>query len=251
MLRPIRAVTVDFWGTLVFEGPRADDRYKERRLADFETILLGAGFRVGARALAKGYEQSGRELSWVWSENRDVPVLRHVASVLEAAEPGLSARVSGATLEALIEAYAAPALQVPPKPDAGARAGLEALAARGLRLAVVSNTMRTPGRTLRRILEGHGLLAPFQHLTFSDEVGVRKPAAEIFRLTLEVLGISPAEAVHVGDDAVLDVQGAREAGLRTVQVVPAGREPASPAPDLVIEGLVDLPGAIECLERRA
>jgi hypothetical protein len=33
--RPIRAVTVDFWGTLVFEGPRADDRYRERRLADF------------------------------------------------------------------------------------------------------------------------------------------------------------------------------------------------------------------------
>jgi len=26
--RPIRAVTVDFWGTLVFEGPRADDRYR-------------------------------------------------------------------------------------------------------------------------------------------------------------------------------------------------------------------------------
>jgi HAD superfamily hydrolase (TIGR01509 family) len=112
-------------------------------------------------------------------------------------------------------------LQVPPKPDTGARGGLEALAARGLRLAVVSNTMRTPGRTLRRILEGHGLLAPFQHLTFSDEVGVRKPAAEIFRLTLQALDIPAAEAVHVGDDAVLDVQGAREAGLRTVQVVPA------------------------------
>lgn len=251
MPSPVRAVTVDFWGTLVFEGPRADDRYRERRLTGFETVLRSAGFRVAPRALARGYEQSGRELTWVWSENRDVPVLRHVASVLEGAEPGLSARVSGATLEALVEAYAAPALLVPPNPDTGARAGLEALVARGLRLAVISNTMRTPGRTLRRILEGHGLLAPFQHLTFSDEVGVRKPAAEIFRLTLEVLGIPAAEAVHVGDDAVLDVTGAREAGLRTVQVVAAGREPASPAPDIVIEGLGDLPGAIETLERRA
>jgi hypothetical protein len=36
-----------------------------------------------------------------------------------------------------------------------------------------------------------------------------------------------------------------------VQVVPAGREPASPAPDVVIEGLGDLPGAIETLARRA
>jgi len=249
--RPVRAVTVDFWGTLVVEGPRADDRYRERRLTDFESILRAAGFRIAARQLARGYEQSRRELTWVWSENRDVPVLRHVASVLEGAEPGLSARVMGATLEALVEAYAGPALLVPPKPDMGARAGLEALVARGLRLAVVSNTMRTPGRTLRRILEGHGLLAPFQHLTFSDEVGVRKPAPEIFRLTLEVLGIPAAAAVHVGDDAVLDVQGAREAGLRTVQVVPAGGEPASPAPDVVIEGLGDLPGALETLEGRA
>jgi HAD superfamily hydrolase (TIGR01509 family) len=249
--RPVRAVTVDFWGTLVVEGPRADDRYRERRITDFEVILRGAGFHVAARQLARGYEQSGRELTWVWSENRDVPVLRHVASVLEGAEPGLSARVTGATLEALVEAYAAPALLVPPKPDPGARAGLEALVARGLRLAVVSNTMRTPGRTLRRILEGHGLLAPFQHLTFSDEVGVRKPAPEIFRLTLAVLGIPATAAVHVGDDAVLDVQGAREAGLRTVQVVPAGGEPASPAPDVVIEGLGDLPGALETLEGRA
>ena len=251
MSRPIRAVTVDFWGTLVFEGPRADDRYQERRLTDFEAILRAAGFRVAARQLARGYEQSGRELTWVWSENRDVPVLRHVASLLEGAEPGLSARVTGATLDALIEAYAAPALLVPPKPDTGARAGLEALAARGLRLAVISNTMRTPGRTLRRILEGHGLLTPFEHLTFSDEVGVRKPAAEIFRLTLEALGIPAAETVHVGDDSVLDVKGAREAGLRTVQVVAAGREVASPAPDVVIEGLGDLPSAIETLERRS
>lgn len=250
MPRPIRAITVDFWGTLVFEGPRADDRYRERRLADFEAILGKAGFRVAVRDLARGYEHSGRELTWVWSEDRDIPVTRHVASILEGAEPGLSARVNGPTLEALADAYAAPALLVPPKPDDGARRGLEMLTARGLRLAVISNTMRTPGRTLRRILEAHGLLAPFHHLTFSDEVGVRKPAAEIFRMTLSALGVAADEAVHVGDDARLDVEGARNAGLRVVQVVAAGRDAASPAPDLVIEGLSALPEAIDTLERR-
>ena len=251
MARPIRAVTVDFWGTLVFESPRSDDRYRERRLADFETILGRAGFRVAGRDLARGYEHSGRELTWVWADNRDIPVTRHVASILEGAESGLSARVSGATLEALVEAYAAPALLVPPKPDEGARGGLTALAARGIRLAVVSNTMRTPGRTLRRILEMHGLLSPFHHLTFSDEVGVRKPAAEIFRVTLAALGVSAEEAVHVGDDATLDVAGAQTAGLRVIQVVASGREAATtPAPDLVIEGLGALVEAIGALERR-
>src|SRR4030065_197831 len=73
--------------------------------------------------------------------------------------------------------------------------GLRRRAARGIVLAVVSNTMRTPGVALRKILEGHGLLASFTHLTFSDEVGVRKPAAEIFRLTLDKLGMEAPGAV--------------------------------------------------------
>ncbi len=242
----IRAVTVDFWGTLVFEGPAADDRYRQRRVADFETILAAEGLRVSARALLRGYEASGRELGRVWARNQDVPVARHVTSLLEGAESGLSARVSPGTLEALVEAYARPALLVPPRADEGAVDGLGRLVARGIVLAVVSNTMRTPGVTLRKILEGHGLLAPFAHLTFSDEVGVRKPAAEIFRLTLDRLGVPAAEAVHVGDDPVLDVQGARNAGLRVIQVVAAGREPA--APDLAIAGLGELPEALGRLE---
>jgi HAD superfamily hydrolase (TIGR01509 family) len=244
----IRAVTVDFWGTLIFEGPSADDRYRQRRLADFERILAGAGFAVPSHALAAGYDRSARELARIWAESRDVPVERHVAFVLDGAQAGLSARVPAETLGALAEAYAGPALLVPPRADDGARHALEALARRGLALAVVSNTMRTPGRALRVVLEGHGLLAPFAHLTFSDEVGVRKPAPEIFHLTLARLGVSPGEAVHVGDDPVLDVAGARSAGMRVIQVAPE----AGPAgADLAIGGLAELPGAIARLDGRA
>lgn len=63
-------------------------------------------------------------------------------------------------------------------------------------------------------------------MTFSDEVGVRKPAAEIFADTLRRVGGDAASAVHVGDDEILDVDGARKAGLRVVQVV--GRAATSP-----------------------
>lgn len=245
----IRAVTVDFWGTLVFDGPGSDDRYRERRLADFGAILARAGLAVPAASLAQGYERSARELARIWAERRDVPVLRHVTSLLEGAEPGLSARVAAATLDELVEAYGRPAVLVPPGADPGARAALTALAARGLRLAVVSNTMRTPGTALRRILAHHGLLECFAALSFSDEVGVRKPAPEIFTLTVARLGARPAEAVHVGDDPVLDVEGARAAGMRVVQVGGDGRA-AAPAPaDAVIGSLAELPAALERLER--
>jgi putative hydrolase of the HAD superfamily len=244
-------VTLDFWGTLVQEGPRTDDRYKQHRLAAFEVILAGAGLRVSLGGLARGYEASARELAWVWAENRDVPVLRHVTSILEGAEAGLSARVSEETLEALVGAYCRPALLVPPAADEGAGEALRALAARGLRLAVVSNTMRTPGSALRKILEAHGILRAFAYLVFSDEVGVRKPAAEIFHVALREIGVDPAEAVHVGDDATLDVLGARNAGLRVIQVLAPGRAAGPPEPDLVIEGLRELPRALARLEGQA
>jgi putative hydrolase of the HAD superfamily len=251
-VRRVRAVTVDFWGTLITQPPQADDRYRERRLADFRTILRRVGLTVSPAALGRGYEHSARELESVWARNRDLPPLRHVASILEGARAGLSARVPRAVVDELVEAYARPALLVPPPADTGAGEGLRALAARGIRLAVVSNTMRTPGRALRRMLEHHGLLAPFAHLTFSDEVGVRKPAAEIFHLALRALGAEPGESVHVGDDAMLDVHGARRAGMRAVQVV-AGGKPGSgeQAPDLVIADLGELPRAIAALESAA
>jgi putative hydrolase of the HAD superfamily len=81
-------------------------------------------------------------------------------------------------------------------------------------------------------------------LTFSDECGIRKPAPEIFLRTLSAMGVAPDEAVHVGDDPVLDVEGARDAGMRTVQVTSSGRATGPVKPDAVVTRLGDLPAAL-------
>jgi putative hydrolase of the HAD superfamily len=112
--------------------------------------------------------------------------------------------------------------------------------------------MRTPGTVLRQLLDRHGLLAGFAHVTFSDEVGVRKPDPEIFALTLRALGVEPAAAVHVGDDAVLDVLGARNAGLRAIQVTShAASVPEGQRPDATIANLTGLPDAVARLDGKA
>lgn len=247
----IEALTVDFWGTLISDGPHADDRYRLRRVRDFGTILTAAGLSVTVAALDRGYAVSGRELGRLWSEHRDIPVEGHVAAILDGAQAGLRARVTPETIAALVEAYSRPALVVPPAADPRARAGLEAVQARGIRLAVLSNTMRTPGVALRRVLALHGLLAPFAHLTFSDEIGIRKPAPEIFHQTLAHLGVVPARAVHVGDDPVLDVGGALAAGMRVIQVLPPGSPMSSPAAHRVIRHLGELPDAVAELDAEA
>lgn len=245
----LRAVTFDGWGTLFLDSPAADEGYRRQRLAGIGSVLGARGVAVDAPDLERAYVAAGQRLARLWEGSRDLDVGGHVTALLEAVDPALPSRLSADALDELVDAYSVPALRVPPAVDPGARATLDALAARGLALGIVSNTMRTPGRVLRQVLDRAGLLAPFSAVTFSDERGIRKPDPEIFRLTLRELGVDAAEAVHVGDDPVLDVEGARDAGLRVVQVAGRDRGAAPVRPDATIRSLADLPAALDQLDR--
>ena len=245
----IKAITIDFWGTLLFDPPSSDNRYKGRRMKDFETLLAGAGVPVPVATLERAYDASGSYLGRLWQANRDVPVAEHVTAILRLAHPELPGRVPADVMEALVDAYARPILLVPPAVDVGAGEALRALRAQGYVLAVVSNTMRTPGAILRKLLERFGLMEYFAHATFSDEVLVRKPDPQIFALTLRALGSDPSESVHVGDDGVLDVEGARAAGMRAIHVTSASLKAlGARRPDAVIASLAALPAAVAELE---
>jgi putative hydrolase of the HAD superfamily len=234
---------------LLLDPPASDNRYKRRRMADFETILGGLGVKVSAGALDRAYEDSAGVLGRLWAQNKDVPVTEHVRAILVALDPHLPAHLPDEAMPALVDAYARPALLVPPAVDEGARPALTQLRARGVALALVSNTMRTPGVALRKVLERYGLLEYFAHTTFSDEVGIRKPDPAIFGLTLRALQVEAAAAVHVGDDPILDVLGARRAGLRVIQVTRASLEAlGAQRPDTVVPSLATLPDAVASLD---
>ena len=243
----VQTITVDLWGTLLFDRPSTDNRYTRRRLADLQSLLAAAGVTVATAALDRAYEESGAYLNRIWATQRDVPVDDHIRVILAAIDPGLPRRVPPPLMTALIDAYSRPILVVPPAVDDTALAALESLSGGGYRLALISNVMRTPGAALRRLLEQFRLLGYFQHTTFSDEVRIRKPAPEIFHLTLRAVAGEPETSVHVGDDPVLDVQGARAAGMRVIQVT-SSKAARGPRPDLTISRLAELPEAIEQLE---
>lgn len=247
---PVRTVLLDFWGTLILDSPASDNRYQRRRVAAFDTLLRDEGFDVSVPELMDAYEASGDYLQEVWSTGRDVPVVEHVTAILRALDETLAREARPALLAALVEAYASPALLVPPAVDDGAHAALAHLRDAGIALAIVSNTMRTPGATLRRVLARFELLDYFDYLVFSDEIGVRKPRPEIFMRALRAVGGEIRSAVHVGDDPVLDVAGARAVGLRVVQVVTerSGKPPAAERPDRTIMRLEELPAAIATLD---
>ncbi len=85
---------------------------------------------------------------------------------------------------------------------------LEALAVT-FTLGVITNF---DGR-FRVIAEQLGIARYFRHIIISSEVGADKPDALIFQRAVEIAGVAPDEALHVGDDPVCDWQGAERAGL--------------------------------------
>jgi putative hydrolase of the HAD superfamily len=108
----------------------------------------------------------------------------------------------------------------------GVREALRALAALGIRLAVVSNADGTVERQLRDDGIGHvGPVGPGDGVEFaavldSRIVGVAKPDPAIFRRALDALGTDPEHTLHIGDTPAADVEGARAAGIHPVLVDP-------------------------------
>ena len=96
---------------------------------------------------------------------------------------------------------------------------LDALQAAGLRLAVVSNW----GWAAPELLQTLELARHFEVLSISARVGFQKPHPAIFEHALELLGIGPDQAVHVGDDPTADVLGARRAGIEPILIDRHGR----------------------------
>lgn len=91
---------------------------------------------------------------------------------------------------------------------------LEALAADGVAVGVVSNT----GWDIRTPFTVRGLDRWITSFTLSYQCGAAKPDPKIFHTACQSLGTSPEHTLMVGDDAIAD-RGAHDAGLAGVVLV--------------------------------
>jgi putative hydrolase of the HAD superfamily len=67
-------------------------------------------------------------------------------------------------------------------------------------------------------LERIGIHMHFAHHISARDTGSAKPDARIFQTAVDLLGVAPASILHVGDDPLMDMVGARDAGLRTAWI---------------------------------
>ena len=209
---PIRAVTLDAGGTLIVVAEPVGATYA--RVAARHGIVVQPGeverrFRSAfaaapplAFAGASPTRLGDHERAWWYTIVREA----------------LGREVAGAPLDATFDELFA-------HYASGGPGVLAALRERGLRLAVVSNFDARLGPLLADL----GLAPLVDAVVHSSRAGSAKPDPGIFRDALARLDVAPGDALHVGDEPVEDVSGARSAGMRAVLIDRAGRVPALPA----------------------
>ena len=84
-------------------------------------------------------------------------------------------------------------------------------------VALITNTQGQKTTGSHRISLYPELEPYFKEIIVAGESGVPpKPDPEPFRICLEKLSVAPGEAVYVGDDWRIDINGAGDAGLRPI-----------------------------------
>jgi putative hydrolase of the HAD superfamily len=206
--RPVRAVFFDAGNTLL----RMDYEALAREIRARGTPVTPAAVRaaeIGARVRLDAHLAPGASTE---SQSVGGLYLRYVLELLGVSDP--------AVVDAIAEwrrDYNRP-VGLWNRADPQAAAALAALADRGVRAAVISNS----NGSVRSILTDLGLARRLEFVIDSAEVGFEKPDPRIFQLALERAGLEPEDAVYVGDLYSVDVLGARGAGLEAMLMDPGG-----------------------------
>lgn len=160
----------------------------------------------------------------------DLRLLRRAVLLEAFAETGLDVRL----VDEAMDVFSTARNEVTPFDDV--RPALERLQGRVI-LGSVSNGVAD----LRAI----GMAHFFQASVAAHHIGFAKPDAAIFHAACTALGVTPDEALYVGDDPLLDVEGAQKAGLRAawinrLELGPDRLLPEQVRPDAVFGNLYEL-----------
>lgn len=208
--RPIRAVTFDFWNTLICQ----QSQIRDRRLQAWLGILEGEGLALERSHLDAAYGSAWKRFDAAWKANLSYSAYDAVRDCL--AHLGLAPPPD--VVKALVEVVTDPDPTWSPEPTPHVEMALAALSDAGVKIGIICDVGLSPSYTLRRYLTDHGLMGYFDHWSFSDEVGTFKPDARIFHHALEGLGgFAPAETAHIGDLRRTDVAGAQSMGIFAVR----------------------------------
>jgi putative hydrolase of the HAD superfamily len=231
-LSPLRAVTLDATGTLIASGAMGEI---------YAEVLGRHGVTVSAPEVQRIFPVVWKELDCRTPQGSDrftsfpggsrgfwSRLVERLCELLDAGKPGPFAAAE------LFHRFSRPEAWTV-YPDAVP--ALDAMRARGLRLAVISNF----DERLPDLLSSLDLAQRVDCIVTSSALGIAKPNPAIFHHALERLGVEASAAVHVGDHRLEDLEGAQAAGMEALLLDRSERGTAGACGDLltaaaVIEG---------------
>jgi len=244
----VRGITFDFWDTIVDDDTDEPKRTAkglpskaEARVATFVEEVLAHHPAIGREASAAALEKANATFRHHWK------VEHHTPCVADRLMVGFEALGIGRTpgFDGLVNAWESMEVEIPPNLVPGIEDCLAALHGR-YRIGIISDAIVTPGTGLRQILRDYGLFKYFDHFVYSDEAGAAKPAARVFDLACEGLGVDRTELAHVGDRPANDIRGPNDYGSFSVLYtgVLDRRQAGDPEASVVVGHMDDLPAAI-------
>lgn len=113
---------------------------------------------------------------------------------------------------------------------------MDCLEHHGIKRAIISNA----DADVTRFCLQMGFASHMDVIVTSALVGWEKPDSRTFRAALEPLGVEPGAALHVGDQALSDVSGARAIGMAAAIIDRYGRHADDEHPALRVSSLMQL-----------
>ena len=207
----IRAVTFDFWHTLVAEHPGT---MRGMQLDRWARLLARTGQAREREDIEAAFAKNWQRFEEHWWTNTGQYTPTDSVTFLT---KELSVDATHELRTALIDSFRVVGETADLEVAPGLETCLGTLRDAGIQLGIVCDVGLTPSPTLRGRLERLGVLDGFGAWSFSDETGVFKPAPEAFRAALDPLGVDPREAAHIGDNERTDITGANALGMISVR----------------------------------
>ncbi len=194
----MRAVVFDLWLTLI----------------PFPPEVRAGAFRRTSEAL--GFDPD--ELQPHWKATRAERETTELSGYLHRLGRQLSAPWTETPIDAAIAARSSSHAVCFADAFADGREAIQALRERNITIGLVSNCTSD----VRAALVEHEMDQWFDQMILSAEVGVMKPATEIYALAANRLDVDPASCLYVGDGSDSELAGAAKAGMRPVLYNPKG-----------------------------
>ncbi len=214
----IKAITFDYWDTLVPINREKIETMREKRALRVSEFLKEKGFNFS-------FEEIKKISGEVWELYRDNPSLTREVTLYVMVEEildSLGIEKRRDIMEGIVEIYEEYLYKAGLSVDKEVVKVIKDLKREGFRLGVISNT--PGGNVERRILEDAGIIGFFEILLFSSFEGVRKPHPEIFMKAVKFFKIEPYELLHIGDTPELDVEGPLKIGAKAILWDPEGNK---------------------------